>query len=34
MSVIEIDAPLDDATLAELRSFEQVISARQIELEA
>jgi D-3-phosphoglycerate dehydrogenase len=34
MAVIEIDAPLDDATLAELRSFEQVISARQIELEA
>ncbi len=33
LSVIEIDAPLNDATLSELRSFEQVISARQIELE-
>ncbi|HEV2705861.1 MAG TPA: phosphoglycerate dehydrogenase [Pyrinomonadaceae bacterium] len=33
LSVIEIDAPLDEATLSELRSFEQVISARQIELE-
>ncbi len=33
MAVIEIDAPLSDETLAELRSFEQVISARQIELE-
>ncbi len=34
ISVIETDAPLDDQTLAELRSFEQVISARQIDLEA
>ncbi|MCA1591458.1 MAG: phosphoglycerate dehydrogenase [Acidobacteria bacterium] len=34
IAVIETDAPLDDATLAELRSFEQVISARQIELDA
>jgi len=33
ISVIETDAPLDDQTLAELRSFEQVISARQIDLE-
>ncbi|HVF51315.1 MAG TPA: phosphoglycerate dehydrogenase [Pyrinomonadaceae bacterium] len=33
MAVIETDAPLDDATLAELRSFPEVISARRIELE-
>lgn len=32
MAVIETDAPLRDETLTELRSFEQVISARQIEL--
>lgn len=32
MAVIETDAPLKDETLKELRSFEQVISARQIEL--
>ncbi|HKQ51110.1 MAG TPA: phosphoglycerate dehydrogenase, partial [Pyrinomonadaceae bacterium] len=32
MAVIETDAPLRDETLGELRSFEQVISARQIEL--
>jgi len=32
MAVIEVDAPLDDATLRELRAFEPVISARQIEL--
>lgn len=32
MAVIETDAPLRDETLDELRSFEQVISARQIEL--
>lgn len=32
MAVIETDAPLTDETLNELRSFEQVISARQIEL--
>ncbi|HEV7377871.1 MAG TPA: phosphoglycerate dehydrogenase [Pyrinomonadaceae bacterium] len=32
MAVIETDAPLKDETLNELRSFEQVISARQIEL--
>jgi D-3-phosphoglycerate dehydrogenase len=32
MAVIEVDAPLDDATLKELRAFEPVISARQIEL--
>ena len=30
MAVIETDAPLDDATLEELRSFAPVISARQI----
>ncbi len=34
MSVIETDAPLDTTTLAELRSFAEVIYARQIELEA
>ncbi len=34
IAVIEIDAPLDEATLTELRAFEQVISARQIELDA
>ncbi len=33
IAVIETDAPLDEATLAELRSFEQIISARRIELE-
>lgn len=32
MAVIEVDAPLTTETLAELRSFEPVISARQIEL--
>jgi len=32
MAVIETDAPLRDETLNELRYFEQVISARQIEL--
>jgi D-3-phosphoglycerate dehydrogenase len=32
MAVIETDAPLKSETLDELRSFEQVISARQIEL--
>jgi D-3-phosphoglycerate dehydrogenase len=32
MAVIETDAPLKDETLDELRSFNQVISARQIEL--
>jgi D-3-phosphoglycerate dehydrogenase / 2-oxoglutarate reductase len=32
MAVIETDAPLKIETLDELRSFEQVISARQIEL--
>jgi D-3-phosphoglycerate dehydrogenase / 2-oxoglutarate reductase len=32
MAVIEVDAPLGDATLTELRAFEPVISARQIEL--
>jgi D-3-phosphoglycerate dehydrogenase len=32
MAVIETDAPLNIETLDELRSFEQVISARQIEL--
>ena len=32
MAVIETDAALRDETLDELRSFEQVISARQIEL--
>ncbi len=34
MAVIETDAPLDATTLAELRALPQVISARQIELEA
>lgn len=34
MAVIEADAPLDEATLAELRSFPEVISARRIQLEA
>ena len=32
MAVIEMDAPLADATLAELRAFEPVVSAREIEL--
>jgi D-3-phosphoglycerate dehydrogenase len=32
MAVIETDAPLATAALDELRSFEPVISARQIEL--
>ncbi len=32
MAVIEVDAPLTNKTLAELRAFEPVISARQIEL--
>ena len=32
MAVIEVDAALEDATLKELRAFEPVISARQIEL--
>jgi D-3-phosphoglycerate dehydrogenase / 2-oxoglutarate reductase len=34
MAVIEADAPLDEDTLAELRSFPEVISARRIQLEA
>ncbi|HEV2761617.1 MAG TPA: phosphoglycerate dehydrogenase [Pyrinomonadaceae bacterium] len=33
IAVIEIDTPPDDATLAHLRSFPEVLSARQIELE-
>jgi D-3-phosphoglycerate dehydrogenase len=33
MAVIETDAALDDATLEELRSFEQIVSARRIVLE-
>jgi D-3-phosphoglycerate dehydrogenase len=33
MAVIETDAPLDDATLDELQSFEPVVSARRIVLE-
>lgn len=33
MAVIEVDAALEDATLKELRLFEPVISARQIELD-
>jgi D-3-phosphoglycerate dehydrogenase len=33
IAVIETDAPIDDAALSELRSFEQVLSARRIELE-
>ena len=32
MAVIEVDVALGDQALAELRSFEPVISARQIEL--
>src|SRR4030095_8491254 len=32
MAVIEVDAPLSDATLTELRAFEPVISAVPIEL--
>ena len=32
MAAIEVDAPLDVNTLAELRAYEPVISARQIEL--
>jgi D-3-phosphoglycerate dehydrogenase len=32
MAVIEIDAPLSEEALRDLQSFEQVISARQIEL--
>jgi D-3-phosphoglycerate dehydrogenase len=32
MAVIEVDAPLADGTLTELRAFEPVISARQIKL--
>jgi len=32
MAVIEVDAPLDDKSIAEIRSFAPVISARQIEL--
>ena len=32
ISVIEVDAPLDKETLEALRSFEYVMSARQIEL--
>jgi D-3-phosphoglycerate dehydrogenase len=34
MAVIETDAPPDDATLAELRATEQIISARRIVLDA
>ena len=34
MAVIETDAPLDDSTLNDLRALSEVISARQIELEA
>jgi D-3-phosphoglycerate dehydrogenase len=34
MAVIEADAPLGEAALAELRSFPEVISARRIQLEA
>lgn len=33
IAVIETDMPVDDETLEELRSFEQIISARLIELE-
>ena len=32
MAVIAVDAPLTNSTLEELRTFEPVISARQIEL--
>jgi D-3-phosphoglycerate dehydrogenase len=32
MAVIEIDAPVDNQTLSELRSFEYVLSAQEIEL--
>lgn len=34
MAVIETDAPLDDATLDELQSFEPIVSARRIALES
>jgi len=34
MAVIETDAPLDDQTLEELQTFEQIVSARRIVLEA
>ncbi|HZH29680.1 MAG TPA: phosphoglycerate dehydrogenase [Pyrinomonadaceae bacterium] len=34
MAVIETDAPLDDETLDELQSFEQIVSARRIALES
>ena len=34
MAVIETDAPVSDETLAELRSLEQLISARRIELDS
>ena len=33
IAIVETDTPLDDETLAELRSFEQVLSARRIELD-
>lgn len=33
IAVVETDAPLDDGTLSAIRSIEQVISARRIELE-
>ncbi|HVF56961.1 MAG TPA: phosphoglycerate dehydrogenase [Pyrinomonadaceae bacterium] len=33
IAVIQTDAPVDSETLSELRSFEQVISARRIELD-
>ena len=32
MAVIEVDAAIDGETIAALRSLEQVLSARQIEL--
>jgi hypothetical protein len=32
MAVVEIDAPLQNDTLAELRAFPEVIYARQIKL--
>src|SRR4029077_15897828 len=32
MAVIEIDAPLDEKTIRDIRAFAPVISARQIEL--
>ena len=32
MAVIEVDAPVDNRALSDLRSFEGVLSAQEIEL--